>query len=164
MMQNRDLADRSIGYMFDTTEFNALADGVLPFGAIEGLQIFITHVQRDELSATGGDQRRTDLLLAFETIAAQSLPTESFVWDVSRWDHAKWPAEDSQFTKMLSRLQELDAPKRKDVKNQLRDILIAETAVRNGMTLVTGDENLKTVTLEFGGLAIDRNSMFREPS
>jgi hypothetical protein len=40
--------------------------------------------------------------------------------------------------------------------NQLCDILIAETAIRNQLILVSGDANLRTVTIEFGGRAIDR--------
>ena len=68
-----------------------------------------------------------------------------------------WPDEDGVFDRMLVRLKALDTASGKKPRypaNQLRDILIAETAVKNGLTLVSDDVNLRCVTTEFGGNAI----------
>src|SRR6266480_1188606 len=46
--------------------------------------------------------------------------------------------------------------------NQERDILIAETAVKNGATLVSDDRNLRKVVSEFGGRGIDALQFERE--
>ena len=55
---------------------------------------------------------------------------------------------------MLARLRELDL-KSKSGPNQGRDIVIAETAIKNGATLLSGDFNLRQVVAESGGDAID---------
>ena len=60
---------------------------------------------------------------------------------------------------MLARLTELDAPsKNKDrgPRNKIRDILIAETAIKINAVLISGDANLQLVVSEFGGKAVDR--------
>jgi predicted nucleic acid-binding protein len=74
------------------------------------------------------------------------------LWDISKWDEAKWTAEDELFDGMLTRLIELDGKDRGD--NQRRDILIAETATKNGLILLSADRNLRMVTTEFGGRAM----------
>lgn len=58
---------------------------------------------------------------------------------------------------MLKRLCELDAAtkkKHRDPYNPSRDVLIAETAIKEGLTLVSGDGNLRQVVSEFGGCAV----------
>ena len=40
------------GYMFDTTEFNAVATRELRLSAISGQRLFATHVQLDEIDKT----------------------------------------------------------------------------------------------------------------
>jgi predicted nuclease of predicted toxin-antitoxin system len=57
------------------------------------------------------------------------------------------------YNNMLKRLKELDekALKEKPPENQIRDILIAFTSIKNSLILVTEDENLKTVVQEFQG-------------
>jgi type I restriction enzyme S subunit len=57
---------------------------------------------------------------------------------------------------MLRRLKELDerAGKKKLPENQVRDVLIALTSIKNCLILVTEDKNLKKVMEEFNGQAI----------
>jgi hypothetical protein len=74
------------------------------------------------------------------------------VWDVSKWDQCK-SGDGKLFGRMIERLRELD-PTRKKSANQQRDILIAETAIKLGAILISGDENLRQVVAEFGGYAI----------
>jgi hypothetical protein len=133
----------------------------LPLSAISGQRLFATHVQLDEIDKTPCERTRAQLRVAFEEIAAENLPTESAVWDVSRWNQAKWPAGDSLFKAMLACLKALDKAGEKRHLNQLRDILIAETAIRNGLILVSGDPKLRTVAIKCGGRAIDREQ-FRQ--
>jgi predicted nucleic acid-binding protein len=144
------------GYMFDTTEFNAVVDGELPLSAISGERLFATRVQLDEIDKTPCERRRAELHRTFAEVAAANLPTESAVWGVSKWIQAKWQAADSQFEAMLACLKALDQKGEKRHRNQLCDILIAETAIRNGLILVSGDRILREVTRKFGGHAIDR--------
>jgi hypothetical protein len=64
------------------------------------------------------------------------IPASSFAWDIegAGWDEACWNDGTGQFEEMLTRLRELDL-KTKDPLNQVRDILIAETAIKNCATL-----------------------------
>jgi predicted nucleic acid-binding protein len=61
----------------------------------------------------------------------------------------------------LVALDEAGKARKKSPMNQARDILIAGTAIRNKLTLVSGDSNLQRVTIEFGGRAIDREQFMR---
>jgi hypothetical protein len=79
-----DSAERSDGYMLDTTEFDAVAKGELPIFATADRRVFDTHVQSDEIDRTKCEQMRAKLRAAFEVIAAESLPTQSSVWGDSR--------------------------------------------------------------------------------
>lgn len=83
--------------------------------------------------------------------------TSSFAFDIegAGFDEACWNDASGNYEKMLDRLRELDA-KRKDQRGQMRDILIAETAIKNRATLVSDDGNLRQVVSEFGGRAIDQ--------
>ena len=90
-------------YMLDTTEFNAVAKGVISLSTYAGFRVFATHVQLDELNNDPNDQRRAQLISTFEEIAPETLPTETALWDISKWDEAKWSAEDGLFDRMLTR-------------------------------------------------------------
>ncbi len=142
--------------MLDTTEFNAVAKGHVPISVFAGRRLFATHVQLDELHKTPCKQLRAELRASFKEVATENLPTESAVFDVSRWDQAKWPANGSVFDQMLASLEARDKASEKRRLNRLCDILIAETAIKNGLILVSGDANVRAVTIEFGGRAIDR--------
>jgi hypothetical protein len=151
-----DAAKLLDGYMLDTTEFNAVAKGYVPISAFAGRRLFATHVQLDELDKTPCERLRAELRASFEEVAAESLPTESAVFDVSKWDKAKWPDNNSVFDKMLASLETREKTNEKRHQNRLSDLLIAETAIRNDLILVSGDANLRAVTIEFGGRAIER--------
>jgi hypothetical protein len=138
------------GYMLDTTEFNAVAKAELPLSSLAGRRLFATHVQLDELENTPGEELRARLRAAFEEIAAENL-TRQVLFGMSVSDQACYAAEDGIFQKMLARLEKLDGKK----LHQLRDILIAETAIKNRLVLVSGDRNLRSVTTEYGGRAIE---------
>jgi hypothetical protein len=71
--------------MLDTTEFNAVAKSELSLSLIKGRRVFATHVQLDEINKTHCERTRAELQAAFAAVAADSLPTESFVLDVRGW-------------------------------------------------------------------------------
>ena len=144
--------------MLDTNVFNHVADGNIPIDAFEDLRLFATHVQLDELGAAKDPERAAALLKVFERIEPKVVVTSSAVWDVSGWDQASWSGEDGAFRAILKRLRELDAENGKthrDPHNPVRDALIAETAIKNKLTLVSGDQNLRRVVEEFEGHALD---------
>ena len=146
------------GYMLDTNLFNGLVDDKVSLNKFQGKKLMATHVQRDELNATSERTRRANLLSMFEFISADSIPTNTSVWDDTVWDGGKWSEQDKLYEKMLAELKKLDkaAGKRPTAINQSRDVRIAETAIKNNLTLVTDDKNLRTVTAKFNGNAICR--------
>ncbi len=142
-------------FMVDTNVFNRLVKGVISECDLPSGRYLATHVQRDELGATPDGGLGSALIAKFENIVDNELATESFVLDLSRLDQAKLSHDGSQFDAMLARLVELDNArgKRPQRNNQVRDVLIAETSIKHGVTLLTCDKNLERVTTEFGGVA-----------
>jgi predicted nucleic acid-binding protein len=157
-----DTSNPAKGYMLDTNVFNHVADGVIPIEELHSVRLFATHVQLDELNAAKRTERVAALIGVFERLNPNAVVTSSAVWDESKWDEAKWPDEDGILLKVLTRLLELDDERRKthrDPRNPMRDALIAETALKNGITLVSGDRNLRQVVEEFGGRATELKTL-----
>jgi predicted nucleic acid-binding protein len=145
--------------MLDTNVFNHALDGKFSISRFAGRRLLVTGIQKAELGATKNNKRRAALLGIFAQIDPAVELAESFAFDVegAGWDQAKWNDGSGAVEKMLARLQQLDQKKRKksgDPLNPLRDILIAETAIKNGAILVSGDNNLRQVMSEFGGKAM----------
>jgi predicted nucleic acid-binding protein len=157
-------------FLLDTNVFNHVFDGTIDLASLRGKRLFATHVQRDELANTKDPVRREALLETFAQLLAEQVPTssmipgisvpggalpggggvvptESAVWGVSRWGAAKWGNSDDVFAAMHQELNALN--KRKG--NNAHDILIAETALRNGLVLITADSDLFAVVTKFGG-------------
>jgi predicted nucleic acid-binding protein len=139
--------------MLDTTVFNAVLEGRVSVALLAGSRLFVIGVQADELQATRNQKKRAELLAVFEQIHPITVPASSFAFDIegAGLDQAYWNDGSKNFQRMLANLQQLDG--KKDFRNQLRDILIAETAIKNEATLVTGDASLRKVVLESGGRA-----------
>jgi predicted nucleic acid-binding protein len=148
------------GYMLDTNVFNGVLDGKALPASFANQRLLVTGIQADELRATEKPERRASLLALYEEIRVTSLPASSFAFDIegAGFDQAYWNDGGGNFQKMLARLRQLE-PKNKRAQNQIRDILIAETAIKNGATLVSGDSNLRQVVSEFGGNAIDPDDL-----
>jgi hypothetical protein len=157
--------DTAPAYMFDTNAFNHVLHGNIPLPALAGKRILSTRVQRDELNKTKEPPgRREELLEIFDKIAPEIMHASSFLFGVegAGFDQACWNDGTGNFDEMLSRLCELDGTNKRKRKldkeklklNQLRDISIAETAIKNGAILVSDDINLQQVVSESGGRAI----------
>jgi hypothetical protein len=56
-------------------------------------EFFITHIQEDEINNTKNNLRRNSLHEIFTCLYGIKLPTESAVWDISRWGECKWGDE-----------------------------------------------------------------------
>lgn len=156
--------------MLDTNIFNHVLDGKFEVDNLKEYRLVATHIQRDEIQNTKDQTRREKLLTIFEELIGNQVPTssavadisvadgagassggvvptESAVWGISRWGEAKWSRDDDIFTAMR---QDLDAlNKRKN--NNAQDILIAETALRQGWLLMTTDANLAEIVTKYGG-------------
>ena len=151
--------------MFETNAFNHVLHGNIPLPALAGKRILSTRVQRDELNKTKEPPgRREELLEIFDKIAPEIMHASSFLLGVegAGFDQACWNDGSGNFDKMLGRLGELDAKNKRrrnrdkeELKlNQLRDISIAETAIKTSAILVSDDLNLQQVVSESGGRAI----------
>jgi hypothetical protein len=142
--------------MLDTNVFNRVLDGQISLSSLAGHRLLVTGIQRDELNKTKDDVRRTALLATFEAISPEVGLASSFAYGIegAGYGEAYYNDGSGNFQKMRKRLQELDHKKKKPL-NQERDILLAETAIKNGATLVSDDRNLRQVVSEFGGYAIE---------
>lgn len=170
--------------MFDTNIFDRIVKKDVDISSLKDTEIYATHIQYDELNKTEDNDHRTKLIKLFHK-ATQTDPTdgrlsgapsessekvvstESAVWDVSKWDKAKWggnflSTESSVFGvgrygvgkygggNLLKKIWENLDKKNKKKKNNSKDALIAETAIINGLILVTHDSDLySVVTNEF---------------
>lgn len=137
-------------YVVETCVFNWLADGLIRKEALPSDGGFaITHVQVEEISATKDEGRRICLWLVQTDLHCKLLPTQTFIWDISRWDYAKWGGG-QLFTALKQELDILNKGK----ANNTRDALIAETAIASGLTLITADGHLKLAAEKHGGTVL----------
>jgi predicted nucleic acid-binding protein len=159
------MAPSTPAYMLDTNVFNDIHSGKIPLALFAGKRLLVTGIQEDELRNTKNAEKRDRLLAAFERVGPVVTLCASFALDIegAGWGQAYWNDGTGNFEKMRDRLCALDAPKKRHTHlseeelqlNQERDILIAETAIKEGAVLVTGDKNLRQVIVEFGGSAVD---------
>ena len=136
-------------YMFDTNIFNRILDGAIEISGFRGrAHFYATHIQLDELKATSNVQRREELLAVFEEVVGNNkIPTESFSLDVSWLDEAKLGDKENDLCSQIkTELDKLNNNK----TNNIQDSLITETAMKNGLTLVTHDSHLFFVATKFG--------------
>ena len=138
--------------MLDTNVFNDLLDGKLSLEVFAGRELCATHVQIDEISNTSNEKRRMELTSLFVSIVDKKMPTATAVYDDSQSDEAKW-GDGVEYEEILQKLEKLDRISGKKIRypNQSRDARIAETAIKNGLILVTRDGNLGKVVQEYGG-------------
>jgi len=137
------------GYIFDTNIFNEILDGSIdPSFLPRNGRFYVTHIQSDEIRATRNAQRREQLERIFSDFPSKNLPTASFVLDHSRLGMASL-SDGEVNAKLRNRLVELGGENRGNVN----DVLIAETAILSGLTLVTHDMALFRTVTEFEGAA-----------
>jgi hypothetical protein len=133
-------------YMVDTNIINWLVDGSLSTENFPPNAAFVaTHIQHDELSKTRDSTRRQKLIDRFNTFVDSTLPTESTIFGISELNSCKM-GDQRIFSRLKSDLDFLNHGK----GNNSEDALIAEVAIVNGHTLITADEDLRTVAEQHG--------------
>jgi len=144
-------------FLVDTCIFNWLVEGKIKVEDLPlGGRFIVAHVQLDEINKTADEEKRAQLLLKFAELGCSLEPTESFVWDISRFDHSKW-GHGEIFSCVLSELNSLNGAK----KNNPHDALIAEQAITNGHTLITADNDLKKAANIHGAVVMFFSSQKR---
>ena len=140
-------------YMLDTNVFNALLDGEIALDAMAGRRLLVTGIQAGECRLTSDPVRRAALLKMIEVVDPEVCLAASFAFDIdgAGLGQANWNDGTGTFERMHTRLKELDKKPRRQELNQIRDVLIAETAIKLGATLVTNDGKLAEMVAEFGG-------------
>ena len=134
-------------FMFDTNIFGKILKMKTPEALLNGgRQYFVTHIQQDELEGTP-KRLRDQLLSVFQIIPQQPIPTETAIFDVSRFGMAKF-GDGDLYTTIL---QQLDRAKPMEHSNNIKDAIIAETAIKNQIVLVTNDKTLANTVQKLGG-------------
>jgi rRNA-processing protein FCF1 len=136
--------------LLDTNVFNRILDGLCEPCLFEKYQIFVTHIQRDELAATGNDKRRSELMRIFHSIPTTQASTETSIWNDTPWNEGMWSSDNGVYDVLFKRIQELDRKSKNKSLNQSRDARIADVAIANGFTLITTDAALATAAKESG--------------
>ena len=153
LMQELLTRGLTLGFIFDTNIFDEILDRKVELP--KNLRYHVTHIQLDELlnMPEYKRERKEELLKLFSKVPKEVIVTEGAVLGVSRLGLSKLMSmEDAElYDKMLEKLKELDekSGKKKTPENQARDILIALTCMKNCLTLVTNDDNLKKIAQEF---------------
>ena len=144
-ISNSEKKEDAEKYMFDTNIFNDTVDGKLEISDIvncKKVEIYVTHIQIDEINKCSDEDKRARLSMFMVKIKPILIPTSSCVFDVSRFDESKF-GDGIIFNKI-----------KKGNINQVEDALIGETAIKEGIVLVTNDKRLKNIVIKLGGNAI----------
>ena len=137
--------------MFDTNAFNRLLDsGQDPAAVAYGRDLFATHIQLRELSATKNLARAQALATVFHETPQEVIPTAAAIWDVSEYCGAEYGDADGAYPDLLQRLNAANGGK----DNNCHDALIGVTALKRKLTLVTNDRDLARAIREMGGTPV----------
>ncbi|MEI7751712.1 MAG: hypothetical protein WCJ71_06440 [Candidatus Omnitrophota bacterium] len=170
--------------MFDTNIFNEILDGRHDIENVKRYgKFFVTHIQWDEIQATKKIERRKALSEVFCSVQSEHVPTESALWDISKWGAAKWSDENKSvptesFVLGTSRLGQAklgngglfgqllillnhQKSQTNELDNNRKDALIGETCMRNGYVLVSNDRALRDSVNQLQGKSISLEAFFR---
>lgn len=169
-------------YMFDTNIYNHMLSGSIQIGKLIGkAEFLVTHIQIDELNNTKDEIRKEALKRVLIEINTSETPTDSFVvgvsrigkarigggniiptesssWAISEFDQYEWTASDNLCESIKKKLDKLN----KNKLNNIQDALIAETAIKNNITLVTHDSDLFKVATSFKGACVNLFQVLKE--
>ena len=136
--------------MFDTVIFNRIVENDISVESLnEFVEVFATYVQRKEIN----DERMKDkekqakLNQIFNSLVSKEhyLSTESTLWDYTPWNKGQWTDPNDNYRPIRD---DLDNAKKKE--NNFKDALIAETAKKNDLILVTEDIPLENAAPNHG--------------
>lgn len=139
--------------IFDSNVFDEFISGVLDINFIKEKkwEVYITHIQIDEINNCGNSERRALLFNFMLEIRPFKSPTESFIIGTSRIGSAKLSGNDDIFEKLKA-----ENPK------HINDALIGETAIKNDLILITNDLKLKKKVIELGGNSLTVDELINE--
>ena len=141
--------------MFDTNIFSECSDDFASMKLRDGVQIYSTTVQLDELRNTKDPNLRTKLEQRFQAMSPIIVDAESFVWGVTQWGSSKWNKSEGLFDQLKKELATIDAKKKhKDPLNPARDVVMAETAVYQNYVFVSEDSGLREAINNCDGCAV----------
>lgn len=131
--------------IFDSNIFDDIVTGKIDINILiqNGIEVYITHLQVDEINECSDTEKRAQLFNSMTELRPYKVPTESFCIGVSRIGDAK-------INDGSGLIQKLEAGN----SNNAHDALIGETAIKNGLTLITNDKKFKNRVIELGGMAI----------
>lgn len=135
-------------YIFDTNIFDDIVSeklkvsDIVKYKKFKKVKIYVTHIQIDEINKCNDEDKRARLSMFMVKIRPILISTSSCAYDVSRYDESKF-GDGIIFNKI----------KRGNIKH-VEDALIGETAIKEGIILVTNDKRLKKTIMELGGNAL----------
>jgi predicted nucleic acid-binding protein len=106
-------------------------------------EIFITHIQVDEINECPDKFKRASLFNLLIEIRPEKIPTETFALGFSRIGNAKL-GDAILFQKL-----------RNSNLNHSKDALIGETAIKQNLILITNDKRLRNKVIELGGSSMN---------
>jgi predicted nucleic acid-binding protein len=136
--------------ILDSNVFDDLVNGKLDSKIVESKDVYITHIQVDELNECTDKEKRARLFNSLTEIQPHKVPTESFVIGTSRIGSAK--IGDGNLIEEL----------RMGNHKKTNDALIGETALKNNLTLITNDKKFKNKVIELGGNSLTVDELISE--
>lgn len=136
-----------IRVMFDNDILNKIVEGHLDLNKIKNsnkFEFYATHIQTDQASKCPDKEKRAMLTLNLTKLSPIIIPTESGIFGISRLGEFKFSGKDSKIEDL-----------RQGNNRHTPDALIGETAIKNGILLVTNDKILKSRVNANGGRAIN---------
>lgn len=152
-----------IRVMFDTNAFDNFFKNDIDIDKFKDrCEVFITHIQRDELNKIPDLEKLNSITNLVKEIDTNMLPTESAVFGLSKYNFCKF-GDGVSYDHIRGLLDNIKKP------NNAADALIVETSIKNGLILITNDgygfirtgrnkdRGLYHICLDYGG-----NAMFFE--
>ncbi len=88
--------------MLDTNAFNAALDAnIEPLRLSRCGELYVTHVQLNEIQATKQSEPLIKLLAVFNAVDQDTIPTAAAVWDVSESGNAEWGDANGDYDRIL---------------------------------------------------------------
>lgn len=135
-----------MSYMLDTNIFGWLIASKLRVEDLPKDDYFVTHVQVEELTATGDKETRAQLAILQASLRPQMVHTETAVAGITRANVAN-SSDGVLFEKLRTALDALNKSK----SNNAMDALIGEVGIVRGYVLLTADKHLAQVVEQHGG-------------
>lgn len=145
-----------MSFLLDTNVFNHLVEGkIAVIDLPTDFPILVTHLQWDEINNCHDPVKKSHLQSWLRVLPDLEVPTESAVWDISRFDKAKC-GDGCIYAKILD---ELNAKKKRKNNANIHDALIGEVAIKNQFVLITNDVDLGNIVRSLGGFAREIKSI-----